>query len=86
MEERKISAIKGFGPVKVTALLQWRRSKEVSFRFDPNQPVDPRDLQALEQEFLQKTTQLQNVLRSGSQTLRQTLSVWQAQRAPTNRR
>jgi DNA-binding helix-hairpin-helix protein with protein kinase domain len=83
VEERKISAIKGFGPVKVTALLQWRRSKEALFRFDPNRPVDPRDLDALEQEFSQKTTQLQNVLRSGSQTLRQTLSVWQARRRQT---
>lgn len=80
IETHKISSIKGFGPVKQHALLSWRRSNESQFRYDPSQPVDPRDIHALEQEFMQKTHTLQNGLRSGPQVLKQTLGVWQAQR------
>jgi DNA-binding helix-hairpin-helix protein with protein kinase domain len=80
IEIGKISSIKGFGPVKQQTLLSWRLSKESQFRFDPSQPVDPRDILALEQEVAQKTQALQNALRSGSQALQQTLGVWQAQR------
>jgi DNA-binding helix-hairpin-helix protein with protein kinase domain len=80
IDERKISAIKGFGPARVNSLLAWRRSKELLFRFDPNQPVDPRDIHALNQEFTQKAQQLQSILTSGPQILRQTLAVWRTQR------
>jgi DNA-binding helix-hairpin-helix protein with protein kinase domain len=80
IEVGKVSSIKGFGPVKQQTLLAWRRGIEVQFRFDPRQPVDPRDLHALEQESTQKTQTLQNTLRSGPQSLRQALGVWQAQR------
>jgi DNA-binding helix-hairpin-helix protein with protein kinase domain len=80
IEKARISAIKGFGPVKISALLTWRRSKEAQFRFDPRQPVDPRDIHALEQEFTQKAQKLQTTLRLGPQSLRQVLGVWQAQR------
>ena len=80
IEIGKISSIKGFGPVKQQALLSWRQSKESQFRFDPSQPVDPRDIHALEQEFAQKTQTLQNTLRSGPQALKQTIGVWKAQR------
>ena len=79
IEVGKISSIKGFGPVKQQALLSWRQSTESQFRFDSTQPIDPRDVHALEQEFAQKTQTLQNSLRSGPQALKQTLGVWQAQ-------
>jgi DNA-binding helix-hairpin-helix protein with protein kinase domain len=75
-----ISGIKGFGPVKVSTLVAWRQSKERMFRFDPGQPVDPRDINALEQEFTQKRQSLQNILRSGPEALRQRTGVWQARR------
>jgi len=80
VEASKISGIKGFGPVKVNTLVAWRRSKEVMFRFDPSRPVDPRDLLALEQEFAQKRQTLQNTLRSGPTSLRQSAAVWQKRR------
>jgi DNA-binding helix-hairpin-helix protein with protein kinase domain len=80
VDQWKISAIDGFGPKKTEALLEWRAGKERMFRFDPSQPVDPRDLHALEQEFSQKATSLKNILISGPQVLRQGISVWQAQR------
>lgn len=80
IETRRILAIKGFGPVKRQTLLDWRRSKEIHFRFDPSQPVDPRDIHALEQEFMQKAQGLQRTLVTGPQSLRQSLGVWHAQR------
>lgn len=80
IDPNKIDAIKGFGTVKVQALVEWRRSKEKQFRFDPKKPIDPRDLNALEQEFAQKTLMLEKALRQGPQNLRQALSVWQVQR------
>jgi hypothetical protein len=60
--------------------MEWRRSKEWLFRFDPKKPVDPRDLQSLEQEFAQKAQTLEKSIRQGPQTLRQAVGIWQAQR------
>lgn len=80
IDGNRIDAIKGFGTVKVQALVEWRRSKEKLFRFDAKKPVDPRDLKALEQEFAQKTQTLENALRQGPLNLRQALAVWQVQR------
>jgi DNA-binding helix-hairpin-helix protein with protein kinase domain len=80
VEESKIREIKGFGPVKIQSLLDWRQQKERQFRFDPLQPVDPRDLLALEQEITQKSTSMQSALKAGPATLRQSIGVWQAQR------
>ena len=76
----KISAIKGFGPKKTDAVMAWRIEKERLFQFDPSRPVDSRDLIALDKEFAQKSAALQGVLTAGPQTLRQSLSVWKAQR------
>jgi DNA-binding helix-hairpin-helix protein with protein kinase domain len=80
VEHRKISRIDGFGPKKTEALLEWRSQKERMFRFDPSKPVDPRDLNALEQEFSQKATSLKTTIVAGPQILRQAISVWQVQR------
>ncbi|WP_263419306.1 helix-hairpin-helix domain-containing protein [Terriglobus albidus] len=75
-----ISGIKGFGPVKINTMVAWRQSKEKLFRFDPSQPIDPRDIHTLEQEFAQKRQTLQNTLRSGPEALRQRRGVWLARR------
>jgi DNA-binding helix-hairpin-helix protein with protein kinase domain len=80
VDEGRIQTIKGFGPVKITSLMEWRRSKERLFRFDSKQPVDPRDLNALEQEFAQKAQNLESVITQGLPNLRQAISVWHAQR------
>jgi DNA-binding helix-hairpin-helix protein with protein kinase domain len=80
VELNKISQIKGFGPVRQQSLLVWRASKEAQFRFNPNEPVDPSDLRALEQEFAQKASVLRSRLSAGPASLKQALSVWHAQR------
>jgi len=76
----KISQIKGFGPVRQQSLLAWRASKESQFRFNPREPVDPRDVSALEQEFAQKASALRSRLLAGPASLKQHISVWHAQR------
>lgn len=83
VDDKRISQIKGFGPVKREILLSWRREKERVFRFDAAQPVDPRDLHALEQEFVQKSVALKSALASGPEVLKQSVGVWQAQRGQT---
>lgn len=80
VESSKISQIKGFGPVRQQSLLVWRASKEAQFRFNPNEPVDPSDLRAIEQEFAQKASILRSRLSVGPASLKQALSVWHAQR------
>jgi DNA-binding helix-hairpin-helix protein with protein kinase domain len=80
VDEGRIQAIKGFGPVKINSLMEWRRNNERLFRFDSKQSVDPRDLNALEQEFAQKARNLERVIIQGVPNLRQAISVWHAQR------
>ena len=60
--------------------MKWRDERERQFQFDPSKPVDSRDLIALDKEFAQKAAALQGLLLAGPQTLRQSLSVWKAQR------
>jgi DNA-binding helix-hairpin-helix protein with protein kinase domain len=80
VEASKISQIKSFGPVRQQSLLAWRASKEAKFRFNPKEPVDPSDVQALEREFSQKSSVLRSRLFAGPASLKQHLSVWHAQR------
>jgi DNA-binding helix-hairpin-helix protein with protein kinase domain len=80
VQRDRILAIDGFGPKKCDSLLSWRAEKEQSFRFNPNLPVDPRDIIALDQEFRRKTNDLRNKLNAGPEVLRQIVAVWEAQR------
>ncbi len=80
VDEQKIEHPEGFGPVKRQALVDWRREKERLFRFEPAQPVDPRDIHSLDQEFSQKASSLRTALNSGPELLKQSVGVWQAQR------
>ena len=80
VDVKKIAQIKGFGPVKQNLLLAWRYEKERLFRFEAAQPIDPRDLLALDQQIIQKSIALRSALTSGPQNLNQSIGVWQAQR------
>lgn len=80
VEAGRLSQVKGFGPVKRKILLDWRFNKEQQFRFDPSQPVDPRDLHTIDQEFQAKSVALKKSLTAGPAVLRQAIGVWQAQR------
>jgi DNA-binding helix-hairpin-helix protein with protein kinase domain len=45
----RVGAVPGFGPKMVEHLMNWRRTKEAKFIFDPRKAVDPRDVAKVEQ-------------------------------------
>lgn len=63
--------VPGFGPALTTRLLNWRKSVETTFRFDPNAAVDPRDVQDLDQAIAQRKRKLEDELRKGAKELHQ---------------
>lgn len=73
--------IKGFGPALRASLLAWRMMVEQSFRFNPNEGIDPSDIRALDQELARRHAALIQSLSTGSQQLKQTLLPWQVERA-----
>jgi DNA-binding helix-hairpin-helix protein with protein kinase domain len=66
---QKVSAIKGFGHVLTTNLLDWRRSIEARFVFDASKGIDPQDMAALNHRFAQKRQGLVGVLLAGPERL-----------------
>lgn len=57
-----IEEVHGFGPTLVAALLDWRRSKEATFRFDSSKPVDPREMVKLMQKLHTERQRLEAVM------------------------
>src|ERR1700691_1739345 len=60
-----ISNIKGFGPPMRATLLACRSSLELTFQFDPNRGIDPRDARAIEQEMNQRRADAIRALANG---------------------
>jgi DNA-binding helix-hairpin-helix protein with protein kinase domain len=48
---KNLEDVPGIGPTLVRVLLEWRRSHEATFRFDPSKPVDPREMAKLMQRL-----------------------------------
>jgi DNA-binding helix-hairpin-helix protein with protein kinase domain len=67
--ESAVLDVPGFGPALYRRLADWRRSVEMRFRFDPNSAVDPRDIQDLERNLVQRRMQLERSLLQGAQDL-----------------
>ncbi|MGH7146844.1 MAG: helix-hairpin-helix domain-containing protein [Nitrospiraceae bacterium] len=70
VDYHKIIHIPGFGEALTTELIEWRRRHERNFRFNPNEPVDPRDIDALNRELEAHRHSLLTTLRQGPDTLR----------------
>jgi hypothetical protein len=51
-------------------LVRWRRDKEASFRFNPNEPLDRRDIEAMDIELAIRRRELLSELREGPASLR----------------
>ena len=51
VDSRPILKIPGFGDSLTADLLQWRRSHERNFRFNPQEPVPEQEIAALKQEL-----------------------------------
>lgn len=67
---RKIIQIPGFGESLTSELVKWRRGHERNFRFNPSEPADPRDINALDRELQRRQQNLLTTLRQGPDTLR----------------
>jgi DNA-binding helix-hairpin-helix protein with protein kinase domain len=66
----KILQIPGLGNVLTSELINWRKGHESKFRFNPNEPVNPRDIQAMDQELDAMRRNLISILQQGPTTLR----------------
>jgi DNA-binding helix-hairpin-helix protein with protein kinase domain len=54
IEYHRIVAISGFGPATANLLLDWRRRAEAKFHFNPNQSINPTDVNAIKTQFATK--------------------------------
>ena len=70
VSRRGIAAIPGFNRMLTLELVRWRRDKEASFRFNPNEPVDRRDIEAMDIELAIRRRELLAELREGPASLR----------------
>ncbi len=61
----KVQSLSGFGPVLTAALLDWKRSQEASFRFNPNEPLDPKELARIAHELDMTRNRTVEAIKSG---------------------
>ena len=71
IERAAVLKVPGFGPALTQRLLDWRRSVEKDFRFDPKSVIDPRDLADLDRRMAQHKRELEDALRKGAAELHQ---------------
>jgi DNA-binding helix-hairpin-helix protein with protein kinase domain len=70
IEGANIMRIPGFGEMLTSELERWRRGHGRNFRFNPNEPVDRRDLDAIDRELEARRQNLLSTLRQGPDLLR----------------
>lgn len=66
-----IEAVPGFGPALTGRLLDWRRSIEEQFNFNPAQGIDPREIARVEHEVAAERARLAQALQDGPAALQQ---------------
>lgn len=70
VNHQKIIRIPGFGEFLTSELVKWRREHERNFRFNPNEPVNPRDINSIDCELEARRQSLLKMLQKGPDTLR----------------
>ena len=70
IDRKRIASIPGFNRMLTIELVRWRRDHEGSFRFNPNEPVDRRDIEAMDLELALRRQELVSTLREGPGALR----------------
>ncbi|MEK7993206.1 MAG: hypothetical protein AAB403_05315 [Planctomycetota bacterium] len=70
VDYQEITEIPGFGESLTSELVQWRREHERNFRFNPSEPIDPREISALDRELQARRQVLLTTLQQGPDTLR----------------
>lgn len=67
---QRIVQIPGFGPVTAGQLVSWRSELERRFTFNPNLPIDPRDIVRVKSGISQKRASLEAALKGDLITIR----------------
>lgn len=67
----KVLAVPGFGQVLSSSLINWCRSIEKKFVFDPTKGVDPRDIAAVDRDIFVARTRVERTLLDGVAQLSQ---------------
>jgi DNA-binding helix-hairpin-helix protein with protein kinase domain len=65
-----IMRIPGFGEMLTSELVQWRQGHERNFRFNPSEPDDRRDIDAIDRKLEARRQSLLSTLRQGPDLLR----------------
>jgi len=60
-----VEAVPGFGQFLTGHIMNWRRSLESKFRFDPKRGIDPADIQHVDQEITKRRTEIELQLSRG---------------------
>ena len=81
IDHYKISAIQGFGPTLVAALMEWRQNVAKKFVFNVSEPINQIDLVALRSRIANRKTELDNKIRTSIVNLQQASNLCLAQRA-----
>ena len=66
---QRIVSIRGFGASTANSLSAWRHKLEASFRFDPNQGINPTDIVAIKADIARRQTDTVNRLRQAVDVL-----------------
>ena len=69
VSRRAVMQIPGFGETLTATLLAWRHSHEANFRFNPNEPIDPAEINRVEADVLSRQRALTSTLQDGSRRL-----------------
>jgi DNA-binding helix-hairpin-helix protein with protein kinase domain len=70
ISRKAIADVPGFNRMLTLELVRWRRDKEASFRFNANEPVDRRDIEAMDVLVAARRRELLSELREGPASLR----------------
>ena len=68
IKKAKIMQIPGFGEALTSELVEWRKKHERNFRFNPNEPVDRHEIDAMDRDLESERQNLLTTLRQGSAT------------------
>jgi hypothetical protein len=71
IQQRRISGIQGFGPTLVSSLMGWQQALVARFVFNPNEPINPRDLFALKAKMASRKSELEGKIRAAVASLQQ---------------
>ena len=70
ISRKAIADVPGLNRMLTLELVRWRRDKEGSFRFNANEPVDRRDVEAMDVVVAARRRELLSELREGPASLR----------------